>query len=56
MSGQSFVLTYLQACTSGKLPFSECGPVWQLAVIAMFLVLAVAALLVLRVRGRAQAS
>ena len=56
MGGQNFIVTYIQACTSGKLPFSECGPIWQLFVIAAFLVAAIAALLVLRMRalGRAE--
>jgi hypothetical protein len=53
MGGQNFIVGYIQACTSGKLPFSECGPIWQLFVIAAFLVAAVAALLVLRMRPRA---
>jgi H+/Cl- antiporter ClcA len=56
MSGQHFVLAYLQACAGGKLPISECGPVWQLLVIAMLLAVAVAALLVLRKRPKAQSS
>jgi hypothetical protein len=54
MSDQSFVLAYVQACTGGKLPFSECGPMWHLLVIAVFLALAVLTLLVLRIRARAQ--
>ena len=52
MGNQHFVLSYVQACTNGKLAFSECGPMWQLAVIAAFLVLAVSALIVLRLRAR----
>lgn len=55
MSGENFVVAYMQACTGGKLPFSECGPMWQLLVIGVFLVVAVAALLILRLRPRAQA-
>jgi len=54
MSDQDFVLTFVKACTSGKLAFSECGPMWHLFIIAALLVLAVAALLVLRFRHRAQ--
>jgi hypothetical protein len=30
MLGQNFVVGYVQVCTSGKLPLSDCGPVWQL--------------------------
>jgi H+/Cl- antiporter ClcA len=55
MGGQNFIVSYIQACTSGKLPVSECGPIWQLFVIAAFLVAAIAALLVLRLRPRARA-
>lgn len=55
MSDQNFIVSYIQACTGGKLPFSECGPVWQLFVITAFLVAAVAVLLVLRMRPRARA-
>jgi H+/Cl- antiporter ClcA len=55
MGGQNFIVSYVQACTSGKLPFSECGPIWQLFVIAAFLVAAIAVLLVLRLRPRARA-
>lgn len=54
MGDQNFVLTYVKACTSGKLAFSECEPMWHLFIIAAFLVLAVAALLVLRMRPRAR--
>lgn len=55
MSDQNFIVNYIQACTGGKLPFYECGPVWQMFVIAAFLVAAVAVLLVLRMRPRARA-
>jgi hypothetical protein len=55
MGGQNFIVSYIHACTSGKLPFSECGPIWQLFVIAAFLVAAIAVLLVLRMRPRAHA-
>lgn len=55
MGGQNFIMNYIQACTSGRLPFSECGPIWQLFVIAAFLVAAVATLLVMRMRPRAPA-
>jgi hypothetical protein len=55
MGTQNFIVGYIQACTSGRLPFSECGPIWQLFVIAAFLVAAVATLLVLRMRPRTSA-
>jgi type VI protein secretion system component VasF len=55
MSDQHFILTYLQACSSGSLPYSECGPVWHFAAIAVCLVLAVMLLIALRLRPMAQA-
>jgi hypothetical protein len=48
------ILWYLNACASGKLELSECGPVWQMLIIVIFLVAAVAALVVIRLRPRAQ--
>jgi maltodextrin utilization protein YvdJ len=55
MGGQNFIISYVQACTGGKLPFSECGPIWQMFLILAFLVAAIAVLLVLRMRPRARA-
>jgi H+/Cl- antiporter ClcA len=55
MGAQNFIVNYIQACTGGKLPFSECGPIWQMFVILAFLVAAIAVLLVLRMRPRARA-
>jgi hypothetical protein len=52
MGSQSILETYVLACTGGKLPLSECGPVWQLGIIAALLVCAVLALVVLRVHSR----
>ena len=52
MGKQSILEAYVHACTSGKLPASECGPVWQLGIIAALLVCAVLALVVLRFRSR----
>jgi maltodextrin utilization protein YvdJ len=54
MSGQNFILSYVSSCASGKLGIAECGPVWQILVIAVFLIVAVVALIVLRLRPRAQ--
>jgi len=51
MSTQSLVLGFVQSCISGRLGMSDCGPIWQLAVIAVFLLIAVVTLLVLRLRG-----
>jgi hypothetical protein len=54
MFDRNFILTFLQACSSGRLPYSECGPMWHLAAIAVCLVLAVTLLIALRLRPRAQ--
>jgi hypothetical protein len=53
MSTGNFVVNYVQACASGRLAMTECGPIWQMGVIAALLVLAVAALLFLRLRAGA---
>jgi hypothetical protein len=44
---------YVQDCANGALPVSECGPVWQLGLIALLLVCAVVALVVLRLSATA---
>jgi hypothetical protein len=49
MGSGKFVVTYLQACTSGNLPLSECGPVWQLGIIAVLVVSAIIVLIAVRV-------
>ncbi|MBI3041909.1 MAG: hypothetical protein HYY78_03685 [Betaproteobacteria bacterium] len=54
MSSQSIVLAYIQSCTSGKLALSDCGPIWQMLVIVTFLLIAIAALVVLRLRVPSQ--
>jgi len=54
MNTQNFILTYVQSCTSGKLAVSDCGPIWQMGVIGVFLVAAVLALVVMRLRSRAE--
>jgi hypothetical protein len=50
MSNQGFVLAYVQSCTAGDLGMAECGPVWQLAVIAALLFAAIMTLALLQVR------
>lgn len=47
MGDNHFIMSYVQACTAGNLAFSECGPVWQFAVIAVLLTLAITFLLFL---------
>ena len=54
MGSQDFILTYVQACTTGKLALSECGPVWQFGVIAVLLASAITVLIVLRLRAYLQ--
>jgi len=55
MGDRGIVMEYVRSCTAGTLGMSDCGPVWQLGVIAAFLVIAVATLVVLRLRAVAQA-
>jgi hypothetical protein len=47
---QGIVLWYVQSCANGTLGASDCGPIWQLGVIAALLLLAVVALVVLQFR------
>ena len=56
MGGDGIILWYVNSCASGKLGISECGPVWQMLVIATFLIVAIVVLLVLRLRPRAQSA
>ncbi len=53
MDARNFIWEYVSSCISGKLGFSECGPIWQLFLIGVFLLLAVVALLSLKLRSRA---
>lgn len=50
----NFIVVYAQSCAGGKLPLSECGPAWQLLIIAMLLLLAISTLVVLRFRSGTQ--
>jgi hypothetical protein len=45
-------VSYVQSCTAGTLGPSECGPIWQLLFIGVLLLIAVVALLVIRLRAR----
>ena len=54
MNNTDFIVTYVQTCASGKLGLSDCGPVWQLGVIAVFLVIAVVTLAAMRFRAYAE--
>jgi hypothetical protein len=53
MGDGGIVIEYVRSCTAGALQMSDCGPVWQLGVIAGFLVLAIVTLVVLRLRAAA---
>ena len=50
MSNQNFIFGYIEACAGGSLRLTDCGPVWQMGVIAVLLVLAIAVLAMLRLR------
>jgi hypothetical protein len=56
MGSQNFILSYVQACTSGKLALSECGPVWQLGIIVALLASAITVLILLRLRAYARSA
>jgi hypothetical protein len=45
----------VRSCTVGALGVSDCGPVWQLGIIAAFLAAAIVTLVVLRLRAVALA-
>jgi hypothetical protein len=50
MGDQGFVLAYVQSCASGALGATECGPIWQLGVIAGLLLVSIATLAILQLR------
>ena len=52
MGNLSFLFTYLNSCTSGKLTIADCSVVWQLGVIVVLLLLAVSTLVALRIHAR----
>ena len=54
MGSFGFIVSYLQSCTGGKLAPSDCGPVWQMLVIIVLLVLAISTLIALRFYSRSQ--
>jgi maltodextrin utilization protein YvdJ len=56
MGAENFIVSYVRACGSGNLPFSECGPVWQISIIAVLLLAAVAVLVVLSFQDHAKPS
>jgi hypothetical protein len=54
MNNQGFVLAYVQSCTTGDIGMAECGPVWQLGIIAALLFIAIMTLALMQVRRPAQ--
>ena len=52
MNTTGMVIELVDACASGRLGVSDCGPIWQLGVIAVLLVVMSATLAVLRLRSR----
>jgi hypothetical protein len=56
MNNENFIVSYVHACSSNHLPVADCGPVWQLGIIATLLVMAIISLAILSFRsGPAQA-
>ncbi len=55
MGDRGIVIEYVRSCTAGTLAMSDCGQVWQLGVIASFLVIAIVTLIILRLRAAARA-
>ncbi len=55
MGDRGIIVDYLRSCTSGALGMSDCGPVWQLGIIAACLAAAVVTLVILRLRAAARA-
>ena len=56
MGDRGIIVEYVRSCTAGALGMSDCGPVWQLGVIAAFLAAAIVTLVVLRLRAVAAQS
>jgi len=54
MDSGNFILSYVQACAGGRLSFSDCGPVWQLGIIATLLMGLIMLLVLLRILPKKQ--
>jgi hypothetical protein len=54
MSNQGFVLAYVRSCATGDIGMAECGPVWQLGLIAVLLFIAITTLALLNLRRLSQ--
>jgi hypothetical protein len=55
MGDRGIIIEYVRSCTAGALGMSDCGPVWQLGIIAAFLMTAIMTLVILRLRAAAAA-
>ena len=55
MGDRGNIVEYVRSCTAGALRVSDCGPVWQLGIIAALLAAAIVTLVVLRLRAAARA-
>jgi hypothetical protein len=51
---RGIIIEYVRSCTAGSLAISDCGPVWQLGIIAACLAAAIVTLVVLRLRAMAR--
>ena len=51
MDTPSFIAWYIRGCASGAIKIGECGPVWQLTIIALLLLAAIVALVFMRIRA-----
>jgi hypothetical protein len=54
MGSENFILSYVHACAAGKLTLADCGPVWQLGIIATILTAAIMFLAIPRMLPRKQ--
>ncbi|MGH8620810.1 MAG: hypothetical protein ACREUB_05690 [Burkholderiales bacterium] len=51
MGDKGVIIEFVRSCAAGALGLSECGPVWQLGIIAAVLAAAIVTLVVLRLRA-----
>jgi hypothetical protein len=56
MGSGNFILSYVHACAAGKLALADCGPVWQLGIIAAILTAAIMSLAILRMLPQKQSA
>jgi hypothetical protein len=56
MGNYLFLISYVQTCANGALRIGDCGPVWQMGVIAGLLLLLIVALAIMRWRSMRSAA